>query len=384
MKVPFLDLTRTYRKLEGETTAAVKELLHTQQMILGPAVDRFEQSLAALCGSLFAVGCASGSDALLLALKAVGVGADDEVVTTPFTFFASAGSIARAGAKPVFVDIDPDTFNLNPRLIEDVLSERTKAILPVHLYGQSADMEPILKLARRRRLSVIEDAAQAIGARYHDKVCGTMGIIGCLSFYPSKNLGAAGDAGACLTDDEALADELKSLRVHGSVPGEPYRHRRLGINSRLDAIQAVILSVKMHHLREWNDTRRALAAGYTRRLAVVDGVVAPHVAEGCEHVFHQYVIRAKRRDGLKAHLEACGVATRVFYPHPLHLQEVFRSLGHAAGDLPEAERASREVLALPVFPGLTEGEQSHVVRSIEQFYAGGRSRATVSRSRSEE
>jgi dTDP-4-amino-4,6-dideoxygalactose transaminase len=384
LKVPLLDLTRTYRQLEPEITAAVEELLHSQQMILGPTVDRFEQSLAALCGSLFAVGCASGSDALYLALLAVGAGPDDEVVTTPFTFFASAGSIVRTGARPVFVDIDPLTFNLDAARIDSVLSENTKAILPVHLYGQSARMGPILEIAKRDKLSVIEDAAQAIGARWHDRVCGTMGVIGCLSFYPSKNLGAAGDAGACLTDNESLAEELRSLRVHGASPGQPYHHREVGMNSRLDAIQAVILSVKMKHLREWNETRRRLARYYTERLAYTPEVQAPHVESFNEHVFHQYVIRVPRRDELMKYLSERGVEARVFYPRPLHLQECFQSLSCKEGDFPEAERASREVLALPIFPGLTPEEQDHVIRSIWDFYAAAKSKVSRTGARSED
>ena len=384
MKVPQLDLTRTYRVLEPEILAAVQELLRSQRMVLGPAVDRFEQSLAALCGSLFAVGCGSGTDALILALLAAGVKPGDEVVTTPFTFIATAGSIHRIGARPVFVDIDPRTFNIHPALIEPALTERTKAILPVHLYGQSADMDPILALAERRGLAVIEDAAQAIGARYRDRLCGTMGVIGCLSFYPSKNLGAAGDAGACLTDDETLVEELRSLRVHGAAPGNPYLHRHVGMNSRLDAIQAVILSVKMKHLREWNETRRRLAQYYTERLAYTEEVQAPHVESTCEHVFHQYVVRVPRRDELMKYLGGQGVEVRVFYPVPLHLQECFASLGYKEGDFPEAERASREVLALPIFPGLTSEEQDHVVRSIWDFYAAAKSKVSRTGVASEE
>ncbi|KPK98594.1 MAG: transcriptional regulator [Planctomycetes bacterium SM23_65] len=377
MKVPLLDLSRTYRELEPEIVQAVEKLLRSQRMILGPAVHRFEQSLAALCGSMFAVGCASGSDALLLALLAAGVKPGDEVVTTAFSFFATAGSIHRAGAAPVFVDIDPQTFNINPELIERAMTKRTKALLPVHLYGQAADMDGIMAAADRTGLPVIEDAAQAIGAHYHHKVCGAIGLIGCLSFYPTKNLGAAGDAGACLTDDEALAEELKSLRVHGAIPDEPYVHHSVGKNSRLDAVQAVILSVKMKHLREWNETRRRLARYYTEGLAPVEEVTPPYVAEDGEHVFHQYVIRVPRRDKLETYLKHRGVGTRVFYPVPLHLQPCFKSLGGKKGDFPEAERACREVLALPIYPGLTREEQDYVVESIRRFFAGGRSRVSV-------
>ncbi|HUW54996.1 MAG TPA: DegT/DnrJ/EryC1/StrS family aminotransferase [Planctomycetota bacterium] len=377
MKVPLLDLTRTYREMEGEILRAVEKLLRSQQMILGPAVHRFEQSLAALCGSMFAVGCASGTDALLLALMAVGVKPGDEVVTTAFSFFATAGSIHRAGAKPVFVDIDPRTFNIDPDRIAGAITARTRVVLPVHLYGQPADMDRILAVTDARGLPVVEDAAQAIGAHYHHRVCGAMGVIGCLSFYPTKNLGAAGDAGACLTDNEALADELRSLRVHGSIPEEPYVHHTVGKNSRLDALQAVILNVKMKHLREWNDTRRRLADYYTEEFSTVDEVTPPHVEGGGEHVFHQYVIRVPRRDELQTYLKHRGVATRVFYPVPLHLQPCFKSLGGKPGDFPEAERASREVLALPIYPGLTMEEQDYVIESIRRFFAGGRSGMSV-------
>jgi len=379
VKVPLVDLTRTYRQIEGEVLAEVEELLRSQQMTLGPAVHDFEQGLAALCGSMFAVGCASGTDALYLALLAVGVAPGDEVVTTPFTFIATAASISRVGARPVFVDIDPRTFNIDPTRIDAALTDRTKAILPVHLFGQSADMEAILEIARRRGLAVVEDAAQAIGARYHHKACGTMGAIGCLSFYPTKNLGAAGDGGACLTDDETLAEELRSLRVHGETPAKPYHHRRVGIASRLDALQAVILGVKMKYLREWTEARRRQADHYTDGFAATEEVKPPHVESFNEHVFHQYVIRVPHRDELRAYLEAEGVATRVFYPLPLHLQECFKSLGYRRGDFPQAERACEEVLSLPIFPGLTREEQDHVIAGVRRFFASRLSKASLGR-----
>lgn len=377
MKVPLLDLTRAYREIESEVARAVERVLHSQQMILGPVVHEFEQSLGALCGSMFAVSCASGTDALLLALLAAGVEPGDEVVTTPFTFFATASSICHAGARPVFVDIDPGTFNMNPGLIEPALTSRTKAILPVHLYGQPADMEAILEIAEQKGAPVIEDAAQAIGALYHHRVCGSMGTLGCLSFYPTKNLGAAGDGGAVLTEDEALAEELKSLRGHGVEPEQPGVYRRVGLNSRLDALQAAILNVKMKHLRQWNETRRRLARHYTEGLTQIGEVTPPHVAGPGEHVFHQYVIRAPERDELRAYLEKHGVATRVFYPVPLHLQPCFKSLGGRKGDFPETERACREVLSLPIFPGLTRKEQDYVIEHIRRFFTGKRSRVSL-------
>ncbi|HUU42595.1 MAG TPA: DegT/DnrJ/EryC1/StrS family aminotransferase [Planctomycetota bacterium] len=379
MKVPLLDLKRTYSDLAGEIARSLDEVLRSQLMILGRNVTAFEENLARLCGVRFAVGCGSGSDALLLALTALDVGPGDEVVTTPFTFFATAGSIARTGATPVFADIDPETFNLRPECVEAAVTDRTKVILPVHLYGQSADMEGILEVAGRRGLPVVEDAAQAIGATYHGRPCGSMGTMGCLSFYPSKNLGAAGEAGAVLTSDETLAALVRSLRVHGADPGEPYVHRRVGFNSRLDEVQAVVLNVKMKHLSDWTDERRALASRYTEELSGLDGVTTPRLAPGREHVWHQYVIRASRRDALATHLESRGVASRVFYPVPMHLQECFRSLGGRPGDFPEAERACAEVLSLPIFPGLTTDEQDHVCASIREFCARGRSRARTSR-----
>ena len=369
VNVPLLDLTRVYRRIEPEVTRAVEDLLHTQQMILGPAVAAFEERLADYCAAKFAIGCASGTDALILALMALDISANDHVITTPFTFFATAGSIWRVCARPVFVDIDPDTFNINPDLIEDVVTKRTKAILPVHLYGQSADMDAIGAVAEKHDLKIIEDAAQAIGATFGDRMCGTMGDVGCLSFYPTKNLGAMGDGGALLTDDADLAESLRSLRVHGAAPGDAHLHRKVGLNSRLDALQAVILSVKMEHLDTWNDERRRLADYYTRGLSRIDEVKTPVVADGRRHVFHQYTIRVPRRDELMAHLDANGVTTRGFYARPLHLQECFDLLGHKEGDFPEAEKASREVLCLPIYPGLTTEEQDHVVEQIAAFFA---------------
>ena len=377
VKVPLLDLKRSYRDVEEELTRALAELLRSQLMILGKGVTELETGLTELCDVRFAVGCASGTDALLLALMAARVGPGDEVITTPFTFFASVGSIARVGATPVFVDIDRRTFNIKPEGIKAAVTDRTKAVMPVHLYGQSAEMDPILEIAKRHGLAVIEDAAQSIGATWRGRACGSMGTIGCLSFYPTKNLGAAGDAGALLTNDATLAEELRSLRVHGALPSQPYVHRRVGFNSRLDEMQAVVLNVKMKHLAAWTDARRKLAAYYDATLADVDAVSTPAVADGCEHVYHLYVVRTPERDALMAHLDKRGVTSRVYYPVPMHLQECFRSLGYASGDFPEAERASAEVLALPMFPGLTTDEQDHVCASIRAFFAKGRSQASV-------
>jgi len=375
-KVPLLDLTRAWRDIEDEVNRAVADVLRTQLMILGEGVRAFEGTLAERLDVRYAVGCASGTDALLLALMALEIGPGDEVVTTPFTFFATASSIARVLARPVFVDIDPHTFNIDVDRIAAAVTSKTKAILPVHLYGQSAEMASILALAESRGLAVVEDAAQAIGATYHGRPCGGMGTIGCLSFYPTKNLGAAGDAGALTTNDADLADTLRRLRVHGAADA-PYVHDRVGINSRLDELQAVILNVKMKRLDAWNAERRRLASRYDAALADLDAVTPPGVAAGCIHVYHQYVIRAAQRDALRAHLDAAGVSTRVFYPVPMHQQPCFTTLGHAKGDFPEAERACDEVLSLPVFPGLTEDEQDVVAGAVRAFYAKGRSQVSM-------
>jgi len=372
MQVPSFDLTRQNSKLRDELMAAIGEVVDSGQFILGDSVERLEEAIAEICGVKHAIAVANGSDALYLALMAAGVGPGDEVITTPFTFFATAGSIVRAGAKPVFCDIDPKTFNIDPTQIEGKVTARTKAILPVHLYGQSADMDPINEIAAKYGLTVIEDAAQAIGAKYKGRPVGSLGDMACISFFPTKNLGAFGDAGMVVTKDDVLAERLRMLRVHGTR--KKYYHEKLGINSRLDALQAAILNVKVKYLRGWIEARRSLAEGYDRGLALVGDVARyPEVAQGMYHVYHQYTIRVPNRDAVQEELRSRGVGSTVYYPLPLHLQPVFENLGYKLGDFPESERAAEEVLSLPMFPELETCEQEYVMEQlcdILRSYAG--------------
>ncbi|HZI20748.1 MAG TPA: DegT/DnrJ/EryC1/StrS family aminotransferase [Pyrinomonadaceae bacterium] len=370
-QVPLLDLRRQHEALRGEIMAALARVVDTQQFVLGEDVSALEAELAALSGTRHAVGCASGSDALMLALMALDIRPGDEVLTTPFSFFATAGAVARLGAVPRFADIEPRTYNLDPSLLERAVTPRTRALLPVHLYGQPADADAVNEVAARRGLPIVEDAAQAIGAEDRGRRAGSLGRVGCFSFYPTKNLGGAGDGGMLVTDDDELAARLRRLRVHG---GETeYVHREVGVNSRLDSFQAAVLRVKLPHLEGWSARRREHAARYTRLLAEagLDGTVTPpFVREDATHIFHQYVVRvpAARRDPLMAHLRARGVGTKIYYPVPLHLQECFAHLGYREGDFPEAERAARETLALPMFPELTAEEQEYVVEALAEFF----------------
>jgi dTDP-4-amino-4,6-dideoxygalactose transaminase len=372
MRVPLLDLSEQHARLREELRAAIDRVVDSQQFVLGPDVRLLEEEVARYTGARHAVGCASGSDALLLALLALDVGAGDEVVTSPFTFFATAGAIARLGARPRFVDIEPRTCNIDASKIEAATGPRTRAIIPVHLYGQCAEMGEIMEAASARGLPVIEDAAQAIGATDGERQAGTMGAVGCFSFYPTKNLGAAGDAGMLTTDDDRLAGRLRALRVHG---GETeYHHREIGFNSRLDTLQAAVLRVKLPHLDEWSRARRERAALYTRlfeEAGLSDHVTTPFTRPGARHIFHQYVVRvaAEGREALIEHLRRQGIGTKIYYPVPLHLQECFSYLGYREGDLPEAERAARETLALPVYPELRPEQQEYVVETIRRFYA---------------
>jgi dTDP-4-amino-4,6-dideoxygalactose transaminase len=379
MQVPLLDLAPQHEPLHKELLAAIEQVLRANAFILGEEVSTLETRMAARCQTRFAIGVSSGTDALLIALMGLGVGAGDEVITTPYSFFATAGAIARLGARPVFVEIDPQTYNIAPDRIESAITERTKAILPVHLYGQCADMGPILEIAQRRHLAVIEDAAQAIDAEYADgRRAGGMGDVGCFSFFPSKNLGCLGDGGMVVTNDPALAERLRILRVHGGAP--KYYHAILGGNFRLDTIQAAVLNVKLNHLDAWVKQRRDNAQRYTQaftqRGLVEKGIVSlpQAVYENGEnggesrHVYNQYVIRVKQRDALRAYLTAQGIGTEVYYPVPLHLQPCFASLGYQPGDFPEAERAARETLALPIYPGLSPAQQEWVVDAIQAFY----------------
>lgn len=365
MSVPLLDLPVQYREIQPELEREVLDILRSGRYIKGPKVEKLEEELARYCEVEHAIGCASGTDAILLALMALEVGPGDEVITTPYTFFATGGCISRLGARPVFVDIDPVTYNIDPAHIEGALTEKTAAIIPVHLYGQCVDMDPILELAREHSIPVIEDAAQAIGATYRGRKAGSMGTIGCFSFFPSKNLGACGDGGLMTTNDGSLAERLSILREHGASP--KYYHRVIGINSRLDALQAAIILVKLPHLEKWHRGRRKNAAFYDEHLSGLP-LTLPRVSRDCVSIFNQYVIRAPRRDDLREHLKTCGIGNEIYYPVPLHLQECYRDLGYREGDLPEAERAARETVALPIYPQLTDDQLLEVVSSIKEFY----------------
>ena len=367
MKITSLDLRRQYESIQDEINSAVLEVIASQSFVLGPFVESFEHSIAEFCYAKHAIGVSSGTDAILLALMACGIKNGDEVITTPFTFFATAGSIARLGAVPVFVDIDPSTYNIDVSKIASVVNKKTKAILPVHLYGQCADMDAILEVARANGLMVIEDAAQAIGAVYKGRNAGTMGNVGCFSFYPTKNLGGYGDGGLVTTNDDELAGLIKILRVHGSEP--KYYHSYIGINGRLDAIQAAILSVKLKYLNGWSERRRLGASYYSEHLKGLP-IRLPKIESHNTHIFHQYVIATSQRDELIKYLKQQGIGTAIYYPVPLHLQKCFEYLGYKEGDLLESEKASRETLALPIFPEITQKEQDYVIGHIKNFFTG--------------
>jgi len=398
MNVPLLDLTAQYQTIKEEVREALEEVLEEQQFILGPKVADLEEKIAAYAGSTYGIGVSSGSDALLICLMAEEIGPGDEVITTPYSFFATAGVVSRLGARPVFVDIESDTYTINPDLIEERITSNTRAIIPVHLYGQCADMDRILEIAREKNLVVIEDAAQAIGAEYASKIpmpsqihrAGSMGAYGCFSFFPTKNLGGFGDGGMVVTNDPERAEKLRILRVHGSKP--KYYHALVGGNFRLDALQAAVLSVKLPHLDAWTAKRQENAARYDRALQstglVGKGLIRPPkpiwrdaVSEenpvsnpGTQsptahyHIYHQYVIATPRRDGLKAYLFDKGIGTEIYYPVPLHLQACFQDLGYKQGACPVAEEAARTSLALPVYPELTVDQQEYVVNSIREFF----------------
>jgi len=367
--IPTLDLKAQYATIRDEIRAAIDQVLDSQHFILGPQVKAFEEEMAAYCGTRHAVGVASGTDALILALHACGVGPGDEVIVPTFSYIATGDSASLLGAVPVFVDIDPATFNLDPAQIEARVTARTKAIIPVHLYGQPADMDPILEIARRRNLRVIEDSAQAIGAVYHGRKAGSMGDIGCISFFPSKNLGAYGDAGMVVTNSEEMAARLRALRAHGTKRHK-YMSDEQGWNSRLDELQAAILRVKLRHLDDWMHGRQSVAARYNQLLAGVTGVVTPVVAVGCEHVYHQYTVRVPKRDAVQQRLAESGVPSTVYYPVPMHLQKMYAHLGGKPGMLPVAERIAGEVLSLPVYPELSEAQISRVAQAVAAAVKG--------------
>jgi dTDP-4-amino-4,6-dideoxygalactose transaminase len=377
MEVPLLDLRAQYASIRGEINDAVRDVLDSQHFILGPIVEAFEKQVARYSQCAYGIGMSSGTDALLAAVMAEDIGPGDEIITTPYSFFATAGVIARVGARPVFVDIDPESFNLDPAKIEAAITERTRAIVPVHLFGQMADMDPIMRIAERHSLCVIEDAAQAIGAEYHGRRAGSIGHCGCLSFFPSKNLGGAGDGGMIVCNDPVRADKYHSMRNHGSRT--KYFHDFVGGNFRLDTLQAAVLTVKMKYLDTWTAGRQRNAARY-RELFSASGrvaarstdltshgqVVLPAETAG-RHVYNQFVIRVQRRDLLRAHLSARRIGHEVYYPLPFHLQECFKYLGHAAGDFPVSERAAREVLALPIYPELSDAQLQKVAGAVIEF-----------------
>ena len=367
----FLDLHAQYSGIKDEITAAIQRVMDSQHFIFGTEVSEFEKEVSELIGAT-SIACASGSDALYLALLASGIGAGDEVITVPFTFVATAGAIARTGATPVFVDIEPETFNIDPNQIEAAVTSKTKAILPVHLFGLPADLDPILKTAAAHKLVIVEDAAQAIGSRYRGAMIGSLGTYGCFSFFPSKNLGGAGDGGLVTTNDPELADRLRLLRAHGSR--KKYSYEIIGTNSRLDALQAAILRVKLEHLHQWTEGRRENARRYGQLFAefgLREHITWPTEVPGRYHVYNQFTIRAKDRDNLRKHLAGAGIPTDVYYPSPLHTQPAFSYLGYREGDFPNSEAASREVLALPIYPELPPDGQTEIVQEISNFYKNG-------------
>ncbi len=370
MNVPLLDLVAQYRAIKDEVLPALQSVIESQQFVMGPPVPQLEAAVAQLAHAKHGIACASGTDALLLPLKALALNPGDEVITTPFTFFATAGAIHNAGGTPVFVDIDPGTFNIDPAAVEAAVTPRTRAILPVHLYGQMAALERLLPIARAHGLKIVEDAAQAIGARRKIdgqwRMAGELGWATGYSFFPSKNLGAWGDGGMMVTSDDALAERLRKLRLHGGA--KQYHHDEVGTNSRLDSVQAAVLLAKLPHLASWSSKRREHAASYTKALADVSQVCTPVVEAGNEPIFHQYTLRVERRDELQAHLKGQGVGNAVYYPVPLHLQNCFSHLGYKRGRLPGAERAAGEVISLPIYPELTRDQIDYVVDTIRGFY----------------
>ena len=362
MKVPLLDLVAQYDALRDEIRPAIDEVLESQRCIGGPKVTELEAAVAAYSDCPFAVGASSGTDAILNALMSLDIGSGDEVITTPYTFFATGGCVARTGAKLVFVDIDPKTYNIDPSLIAEAVTDKTKAIIPVHLYGQMADMDPIMAIAKARGLAVIEDAAQSIGSTYHGRKAGSIGTCGCFSFFPSKNLGGVGDGGMIVSRDEAFATRATIMRNHGSKP--KYYHKFIGGNFRLDPIQAAVLLVKLRHLPDWHEARRANAAYYDAKFADCDAVTTPYIEPWNDTIYNQYILRVPNRDAVRAHLQKKDIGCEIYYPLSLHMQDCFADLGYTEGDLPNAEAAARETLALPIYPELTDAMQDYVVASV--------------------
>ena len=366
MAVPLLDLQRQYQSIKGEVDAEVQRVVAAQRFILGPDVEKLEAAIASYVGSKHAIGCASGTDAILLPLKALQLDAGAEVISPAFTFFATAGAIWNAGLKPVFADVDAETFNMTADTLRAAITPRTRAVVVVHLYGQMAPMDDIMAVAREHDLYVIEDAAQTLGARQQDRPSGTIGHVGCYSFFPSKNLGGFGDGGMIVTDDDQLATRLMKLRVHGGR--QMYHHEMVGTNSRLDALQAAVLSAKLPHLDSWAEARRQNAQAYSDALGGNSSIRTPVVMQGNFHVFNQYTLRVPERDRLKQQLDGAGIGNAIYYPVPLHLQECFAPLGNRRGDFPVSEQLANEVISIPVFPELTQDERAQVVAALLGFY----------------
>jgi len=368
MNISLIDLTKQYELLKEELHDSIEKVLKSGQFILGANVKTLEDEIAQYTGNKYGIGVANGTDALVLTLDALGIGPGDEVITSPFTFFASAECISRVGARPVFVDIDPLTYCMDVNQIEEKITERTKAIIPVHIFGQMVDMDPILAIAEKYGLYVIEDACQAIGASYKGKPAGSMGIAGCFSFFPTKNLGCYGDGGMVITSDEELAGKIRLLRAHGSP--KKYYHERLGYNSRLDEIQAAILRVKLRYLDKWNEARRQKAAVYTEAFKDLP-VKTPYEAPYGRHVYHLYVMATSERDALSNYLKQKGIGCGIYYPLPLHLQPVYKELGYNKGDFPVAEKLCEEALAIPLYPELEEEKQQYIIQTIREFFERG-------------
>ena len=364
MQVPLLDLKAQYATIRSEISTAISEVLESQQCIGGPKVTELEEAIASVSDCKYAVGASSGTDAILSCLMSLDIQPGDEIITTPFTFFATAGCIARIGARAVFVDIDKNTYNINPELIESAITKKTKAIIPVHLFGQMSDMDPIMGIANKYNLAVIEDAAQSITSTYKGKKAGSIGMAGCFSFFPSKNLGGAGDGGMVVTNDKELCNRLKIIRNHGE--NSRYHHKFVGGNFRLDAIQAAVLLAKLPHLDEWSEGRRRNASYYNKKFAGTV-VKTPYISPDCISIYNQYVVRVPGRDELVAHLQERGIGCAIYYPRPMHLQECFEYLGYKEGDFPEAETAAKEVLAIPIYPDLTDEMKDCVADTIMTF-----------------
>lgn len=363
MRIPMVDLGAQFKAIENEIKEKINEIIGSTRFILGPNLDALEEEIASYHGVSYAVGLASGTDALHLSLKALGIGTGDEVITTPFTFIATAEAISYTGAKPIFVDIDPITFNIDPSRVEERITEKTKAILPVHLFGHAADMDLILSISKKYNLRVVEDSAQAFGAEYKGKKVSTFGDTGCFSFYPSKNLGCYGDGGMLITNNEEVAERTRSLRNHGSM--ELYHHSEIGFNSRLDELQAGILRIKLRRIDEYNRKRREKALIYKERLKGIP-IILPEELPGKYHVYNQFTIRSKNRDDIRDALKEKSIASVIYYPLPLHLQGVYQNLGHKENDFPESENASREVLSLPIYPELTEEQIAEICDVIKR------------------